>query len=174
MSDAQKTPLSRTLPSFATAQALNEIQKRGAALPGHVVAVNGALVTVNFDIDVSPPIHNVTMPVAMGQYVRLPIQAGDKGVAISCDAYLGGISGLGGGTADLTQRGNLSTLLWVPVSNANWSSVGESLVLTDATGATVLSIGPTGFSASFSGHTFTINSSGIYLDGTLWATHDHS
>lgn len=120
MSDAQKTPLSRTLSSFATQKALDEIEKRGAPLPGHVVSVSGAIVTVNFDVEgLSLP--QMTMPIIGAEYVRLPVQPGDKGQAWPSSVYLGGISGLGGGTADLTPRGNLSALLWVPVGSKSWS-----------------------------------------------------
>lgn len=123
MSNAQKTPLARTLPIFAQKKAVEEIEKRGYALPGHVTEVDGALVTVSFDIsDVT--LNPVTMPVFGAEYIRLPIQEGGKGVAFPCSVYIGGVSGLGGDgtTADLTTlQGNLSTLVWFPIGNKKWT-----------------------------------------------------
>lgn len=63
------------------------------------------------------------MPVATSEYARVPLQVGDKGFAIAADAYLGGNSGLGGGTADLTRRGNLTPLVFCPIGNTAWFSV---------------------------------------------------
>jgi len=61
----------------------------------------------------------------MPEYIRLPIQVGDKGVTFPADARLGGISGLGGGTADLSVPANLSALVFMPVSNQNWAPVTD-------------------------------------------------
>jgi hypothetical protein len=99
MTEAQKVPLSRSLSAFAQKKALSEIAKRGQALPGHVVAVSGAIVTVNFDVQ-GVTLPQVAMPLIGAEYIRWPIQVGDKGYAAAADAYLGGVSGLGGGTAD--------------------------------------------------------------------------
>lgn len=119
MSDAHKNPLSRTLSGFATQKALDEIAKIGLRLPGHVTAVSGAIVTVNFDVE-GLTLPQITMAAAMSRYARAPIQIGDLGYATTADAYLGGVTGLGGGVADSTQRGNLATLVWVPLGNKSW------------------------------------------------------
>lgn len=123
MTNAQKTPLSRTLSLFSQKKAEDEIQKRGYALPGHVTAVNGQIVTVSFDVS-GVTLNPVKMPIFGAEYIRLPVQVGDKGVAFPCSAYIGGVSGLGGDgtTADLTTlQGNLSTLVWFPIGNAKWA-----------------------------------------------------
>jgi len=57
----QKTPLSRTLPLLAQRQALDEIYKRGLALPGKVTAVDGPIVTVSFLVS-GVTLPQVTMP----------------------------------------------------------------------------------------------------------------
>jgi hypothetical protein len=41
-------------------------------------------------------------------------------MVMSADAYLGGMSGLGGGVADQIPRGNLSMLVWTPIGNKAW------------------------------------------------------
>lgn len=117
----QKTPLSRTLNLFAQKKAFDEIEKRGKALPGIVESVAGAIITVDFQVS-GVTLPKVAMPLFGPEYIRYPIQKGDKGVAFPADVYLGGMSGLGGGTADTTLRGNLSTLVWFPVANKAWTA----------------------------------------------------
>jgi len=103
----------------------------GKALPCHVVAVENNLVTVNFDILptdnlVLPP---VTIPVIGFEYIRYPIQIGDKGVTLAADVSLRGITGLGSGPVDLVKLPPLSTLFFVPLSNIHWGKV-DTQVLT--------------------------------------------
>lgn len=94
------------------------IQKLGRALPCHVVAVDGAIVTVAFEVNAAPQsLPNITIPKAESPWMRSATQVGDKGITMPADAYLGGISGLGGGVATLTQRANLTALQFVPTSN---------------------------------------------------------
>jgi hypothetical protein len=112
--------LQKSQNQLAINRAAQEIQKQGHALPCRVVAVNGAIVTVEFEVDTAPwTLPQITIPKAESPWIRMPTQMGDKGVTMPADVYLGGISGLGGGTADMRKRGNLSALVFVPVSNAN-------------------------------------------------------
>lgn len=190
MSQAQKTPFSRTLPLFAHAAALEEIKKRGDFLPGHVTAVAGQIVTVKFDIEGATFPGDLQMPVATSEYVRLPVQVGDLGVAIPSAVYLGGISGLGGGTANLTLRGNLSALLWLPVANKAWSAVDPNavvlrapngVVLEDEDGHTTATLTPASFvvnaqtsiTLQVGSHAIVINASGITIDGKPFLPHTH-
>jgi hypothetical protein len=159
MSRAQKTPLSRSLSTFAQKKALDEIAKRGMALPGHVVVVSGQIVTVNFDVD-GVTLPQVTMPVQGSKYIRLPIQKDDLGYALPGDVYMGGVSGLGGGTADLTPRGNLATLVWFPVGNKDWTVVPAGVVLdtpaVTATGNLSVANGASGVFTTMTGDTVTV------------------
>lgn len=199
MSQQQKIPLARTLPQLVERGATDEIGALGLALPGHVVAVSGAIVTVAFDV-AGATLPQVTMPVAGSQYVRLPIQVGDIGVAVPASVYLGGASGLGGGVATLYQRGNLSSLMWQPLGNKDWTAVNADYVvvqgpsgvqLQDLTGAVVATfdkssgvsitfgsgsvvMNASGVTLSFGAHNAVIDSSGITLDGILWDTHYHT
>ena len=208
--NVQKTPLVDTLNSFAAAKAQEAINILGKALPASVVSIPVAgvpIVTVKFEVNdpTFTTLPNVTVPVLGSEYIRVPLQTNPptKGVVFSIDAYLGGISGLGGGVADLTQRGNLSTLIFAPIGNTAFKAVdGNTLTLYGATNGTLIQdavkpasfvqIGPTeiGLSAvngaaqinmsknalilSCGGHTLTINSSGIMLDGITFATHVHT
>lgn len=178
MINAQKTPLSRTLSRFAQQKAVDEIQKRGYALPGHVTAVNGAIVTVSFDVsDVT--LNPVTMPIFGAEYIRLPVQVGDKGVAFPASVYIGGVSGLGGAgtTADLaTLQGNLSTLVWFPIGNKSWTVPPGSdadtlalyghlatLLLDSLSGDSSIKLTSSGITLTFGSASITMNSSGITL-----------
>lgn len=175
MSDIQKTPLSRTLSSLASAQALNEIQQRGLRLPGHVVAVSGAIVTVAFDV-IGITLPQVTMAAQMSKYMRLPIQVGDLGYATTADAYLGGVTGLGGGVADNTQRGNLSALVWVPVGNRSWSAIDStSTHLESANGQFTVDVSNSGITMAHAGTVlFQINTSGqVIINTRVFLNHDH-
>jgi hypothetical protein len=190
LTDAQKTPISRTLPAFTKQKSLEEIAQLGLAIPGVIVSVAGAIVTVNLQVKglTLPTVQQ--MPLASPEYIRLPIQPGDKGLAVPASFYLGGISGLGGGVADDTQCGNLATLYWVPIGSTRFSSVDPNavtvygpngVVLRDSESQTIFSLMPSGIQASsegsFSftagGHTLLINSAGISLDGILFALHTH-
>ena len=101
--NAQKTPYARAINQFAEQKVLDAIQTLGKALPCHVVAIAGSIVTVQFDITNTPfTLPNVTCPMFGPEYIRYPTQVGDLGVVISADCYIGGVSGLGGGVAELS------------------------------------------------------------------------
>lgn len=191
MSLAQKKPVSRTLSVFSQQKALDEIAKRGQALPGHVIAISGAIVTVNFDV-VGVTLPQVVMPLFGPEYIRYPIKVGDKGVAFPASVYMGGVSGLGGGIADTTLRGNLSTLVWFPCGNTSWSAVDPQAVTLYGPHGVVLQDSPTVTASVVAGqsnvtinanstitlqvgtHAIVINSSGITIDGKQFLTHHHS
>ena len=171
----QKTPLSRGLPKLAQRMAQDELEKRGWRLPGHVVAVSGPIVTVNFDVE-GLTLPQVKMAVATSKYMRAPIQINDTGYATTADAYLGGVTGLGGGTANLTKRGNLSNLVWVPLGNANWSTPDPTAsVIESANGQFVVSCGNSGITMSYNGTTLLqINTSGqVIINSRVFLNHDH-
>lgn len=135
--NAQKTGLGRALNRFAEKKALEAIALLGKALPASVVAVANSIVTVKFEIaSATLTLPNVTVPMAGPEYIRFPTQAGDKGVVFPADVYLGGVSGLGGGVADLSIQANLSALVFFPIGNKGWSD-------TDNPNATVI-YGPDG------------------------------
>lgn len=183
MTNAQKTPLTRTLNAFATRKAMEQIEQEGQALPGVVVSANGPIVTVNFQVK-NATIPQCTMPVFGSEYIRIPIQPGDKGVAFPASVFIGGVSGLGAGVADPNvPQANLSTLVWFPIGNKNWSAVdGNSVVMYGPNGVTVrdslnkasIVLTPTAITMTVGGKTIVINSSGVTIDGLLWDTHQHT
>ena len=173
--DQQKTPLSRTLTALSRSQAQDNTARIGLRLPGKVAAVSGSIVTVNFEAGI--PVQQMRMAVATSKYCRVPIQVGDEGFATTADAYLGGVTGLGGGTADLTQRGNLSALVWVPLGNAGWSTVDPtSMHLESADGSFTVDVANGGITMAYNGTTlFEINSSSqVIINSRVFLDHDHT
>lgn len=124
MADSVKLNPIRRLAQWQQAQISAAGNIRGQDLPCHVVNVRGAIVTVQFDIlpgTVNLP--QVTIPVMGFEYIRCPIQKGDKGVAVSASVSLRGVSGLGTGLADMSMMPSLTSLFFVPVGNINWEAV---------------------------------------------------
>lgn len=174
MTNAQKTPIARTLPLLTKRSAVSEIAKRWLALPAQVVSVQGAIVTVAFDVP-GQTLPKTAMPIATSKYGRAPVQAGDWGVAFPASQYIGRASGLGSGNyPPAALQYNLSAMVWEPVGNANWSEGNpQDYVLTDATGASVVTLAPTGITLAFGGHSIVIDSSGVTIDGKAFLTHEH-
>lgn len=126
--NAQKTPFVSTQSRFAEGKARDALQKTGKSLPCSVVKVSGAIITVRFEVQSGFTLPNVTVPLFGPEYIRYPIQPGDKGLVFAADAYLGGMSGLGGGVADLATRANLTSLVFFPMGNKFWSTVDPNSV----------------------------------------------
>jgi hypothetical protein len=187
-----KKPISLTQPLVSRTATQNENQQRAQGLPCHVVnVVSSGIVTIAFDVVNAPyTFPQVTVPVQTSQYERIPIQVGDKGWAVPADAYLGGASGLGGGTADLTRRGNLTTLAFQPLGNTSWPVVDlNAYVLNGPNGVTLQDTGainklvltPTGVALILTaggvtitvpnGQTLTINGN-LVVNGMITVTGD--
>ena len=167
----EKVWVQKSANQLAINRAQQAIQNTGRALPCHVVAVNGAIVTVAFDVNGSPQnLPNVTIPKAESPWIRMPTQIGDKGVTMPADAYLGGVSGLGGGVATLTQRANLTALVFVPVSNANSGPIDQNMaqiqgpsgvILQTEDGSVALTLNAYGITIKIGADTFTWSASGV-------------
>jgi hypothetical protein len=184
----QKTPLGLSLNRWARGKIAEQIQTQGRSLPCHVTAIKGSIVTVAFDVQAVPgqtaaTFPSVTIPIIGSEYVRLPIQVGCQGMTVAADTYLGGVSGLGGGTATLARPPNLTPLAFVPLGNVNFTAVnGNLLVLYGVNGVTIganstltpsIAITSTSITLTVGGKSIVINSSGITLDGVVWDTHQH-
>src|ERR1700744_122030 len=170
----------------AIGRAQQAIENTGNALPCRVVAVNGSIVTVSFEVQSQWTLPNITIPKAESAWIRMPTQVGDLGVTMPSDVYLGGGSGLGGGVADFRQRGNLSTLVFVPVSNSGSPPIDQnaaqiqgpngaivrttegttSSIATDQNGTTItfgsvsLVVNASGVTITVGGETFSVGSTG--------------
>lgn len=176
MSNEQKLPLARTLPRAIHNQVNDAFQREGQALPCSVVSVAGAIVTVKFEVNSAFTLPNVTVPLAGAEYIRYPIQKGDKGYVIPADARLAGMSGIGGGVSDLSQPANLTALVFFPFANAKWSNVDSQAVtiygpngvaLRDSQNKSNITLIPSGIAVSTD--TFTVNansSANIASSGT--------
>lgn len=171
--DPQKVPLVQSLPQFAGQSASDRIARLGQAFPCHVTAVQGQIVTVAFDVqgaNVTMP--SVTIPIATSQYDWIPVQVGDKGYAAAAAVYLGGVSGIGGGIAELVQPGNLTALVFVPVSNKAWTASngnqrivqGPQGVLIQTTSGTItVDVTPTGILITATGEPVTIKGTSVTI-----------
>lgn len=123
--NSQKTHLAVELQKFNQQKVLSALQQLGKALPCSVVSVSGSIVTVKFEVNSTFTLPVVTMPIFGPEYIRYPTKVGDLGVTVAADAYLGGVSGLGGGVADLTSPANLSALFFMPVASTKWTPTDD-------------------------------------------------
>ena len=167
-----KTPFAQTMNTFAQRKVQDNLQQQGQVLPCSVVAVlhNGTAVTVAFQVDQSLgyTIPQVTMPVAISEYVRIPIQVGDTGIALSASTRLGGISGLGSGLAPLNTPSNLGALVFMPISNIGWSSIDSTaVVISSAHGESVVTISDTEVSLVQGSTSIVLSGGNVNINGTL-------
>ncbi|EPE9488079.1 hypothetical protein ACSPLA_005084 [Escherichia coli] len=129
MSIDQKLNFGSSMNRFAERKVEDALQKAGKVLPASVVKQDGNMITVAFELrDIPYVLPQVTIPLFGPQYIRYPMQPGDKGIVIPADTYLGGVSGQGGGIADLTPPANLSALVYLPISNTEWEAVDGNVV----------------------------------------------
>lgn len=177
MSLEQKVPFAVSLNNAIDRKIENSNQNLGQILPCTVTAVDGAIVTVNFEVLSGaltlPP---VTCPIAEPEYIRLPVQVGDKGVCMAASTRLGGVSGLGQGLAPLSNPSNLGSLIFVPIGNKNWFSVnGQYLVMYGIDGVEIttkqldvkLTLNHSGIVIDLHGGTLVVNNGDTTMNGNL-------
>jgi hypothetical protein len=152
-----------------------------------VTAVKGQVVQVAFQVaaiagQTNPTLPSVTIPIATSYYDWLPVRVGDTGVAVSADAYLGGISGLGGGVASLARPGNLTALVFLPVAHASWSVPDATqrvvqgaggVLVRDTSNHSSINTTPEAITMICQGHTLVMNATGLVFDGIVFGTHAH-
>lgn len=156
--NAQKTHLARTLNRFAEQKVIDVLAQGGKSLPCRVTAVTGSIVTVKFELDTSFTLPEVTCPMFGPEYIRYPTRVGDLGIVISADVYIGGISGLGGGTADFTPQSNLSALIFLPIASTAWSPTDDpnAVVIYGPNGAVIRTVSKN--------TTLTVSADGVTID----------
>lgn len=185
--DHLKKPFVRTINDFAEGKIAQAIQKLGKALPCVIIGVDGAIVTVAFQVTSGYTLPNVTVPTSQSKYIREPYQVGDLGVVFPADVSIAGVSGLvsqqGVGLAGLVQPANLSALMFFPAANKDYSTEDPNAVtlrgpngavIKDVTNASSIVLTPTGITMTCGGHTIVINSTGVIIDGKVFLTHEHS
>lgn len=129
MSIDNKLNFASSMNRFTERKIENALQKSGKVLPASVVKQTGNMITVSFELrDIPYVLPQVTIPLFGPQYIRYPMQPGDKGIVIPADTYIGGVSGQGGGIADMTPPANLSALVFLPISNTEWQGVDGQVV----------------------------------------------
>ena len=172
MSLGQKIPLAQSISAYVQQAIESNQMSDGLQLPCRVVAVDGSIVTVTFEIDNNGEytFPQVKMPVAQSTYVRLPVQIGDLGLCVSADVRIGGITGLGtkGALAPLVKPFNLSALIFIPVGATDWEAVDPNAVninapngavIRDTGNNCVITLTPTGV-------TLVVGSTNISVSGT--------
>lgn len=198
----EKLWLQQRLNKAAIEKAKEAILATGRALPCKVESISGSIVTVSFELDTSPwVLPKITIPKAESNWVRMATQVGDTGFTVPADVYIGHISGLGESSSSiLSKPANLSSLVFVPVSNSNSPSpnnnasvvqgpdgfIGQttqgtaSSVVTNQSGttvtfgSTVLSIDATSITMTAGGKTIKLDSSGFTIEGKEFFSHQHS
>lgn len=119
----QQLWIQRDVNNLAATRAMEAIEQTGRALPCRVTEVHGSIVTVAFEVSGPWTLQPLTLPKAESQWMRAPTQVGDFGITMPADTYLGGVSGLGGGVADLTvDYGNMTALVWVPIGSTTFAA----------------------------------------------------
>lgn len=190
MSIEQKLNYARNMNRFTDQKLEEAFQSAGKVLPASIVSQSGNRVTVSFELRDTPYVFpQVTIPLFGPQYIRYPMQPGDKGIVIPADTYLGGVSGQGGGVADLTPPANLSALVFLPISNTEWEGVdGQVLTLYGPEGVTIRDAGsnttflltpqsitiatPDSFKVTVGGTVLTLTQEGWSLSGQSGALQD--
>ncbi len=172
-SSAQKKQLALSLSRAMSSAVSDGQQLQGQGLPCHVVSIDCGIVTVAFDVSSgSFTLPQVTCPVAESLYVLLPIQVGDKGVAIAANARLGGASGLGAGNAPLVTPSNLGGLVFVPIGNKAWTTPDTDAVVVQGPNGVVartmneaatVTISRANIRLDWNGATVVLDASGITL-----------
>lgn len=127
MSQNQKLNYGKSMNNFAEQKIADAGQIGGRPLPAVVVAQSGRMITVSVSINSLYTIPELTVPIMGPEYLRYPMQPGDKGLLIPMGIYIGGMSGQGGGTADLTIPQNLSAMVFLPISNTEWQDVDPNV-----------------------------------------------
>lgn len=180
MSIDNKLNFASSMNRFTERKIENALQKSGKVLPASVVKQTGNMITVSFELrDIPYVLPQVTIPLFGPQYIRYPMQPGDKGIAIPADTYIGGVSGQGGGIADMTPPANLSALVFLPISNTEWQGVDgqvvtvygpEGVTLRDSGSNTTFLLKPDSIAISTpDSFTVTVGGTVFSLTGSKWS-----
>ena len=193
MDQSRKLPIFQNLVETARQQSQRTEHMSPRTMPASVVSVSGQIVTVKFEVKSEFNLPQIQVPIFGSEYIRIPVQPGCKGILIPSDYYLGGISGLGAGTATLAKQGNLSNLSFFPIGNKNWSSVdkdtltlygvkgveimdkqgGNSLIsikddaISMTNGSSSVTVSSNGSEISHGSNSVKADSSGVTVTGTL-------
>lgn len=168
MSNGQKNFFMKSLAAHGQAAIDGNANLDGKGWPCHVTKVNGSIVTVMFDIlpgDYNLP--EVTIPVFGPEYIRYPIQVGDKGVTVPLSVSIRNVTGLGVGLPDLSTPPSLTALFFMPVGNINWEGVDPDQVTIYGPNGILLQTTGKDSSVNIEPGKITIKAEHIYLNGII-------
>lgn len=183
---ATKAWVQSSLNEIARARVNERIDREGRALPCRVVSIEGAMVTVAFELDSNPyTLPNIELPKAESPWVRMATQPGDKGLTLPANVYLGHISGLGARIPNIEHSTDLADLVFVPVSNANSpppninaSTIqgpdGAIIRTTQGSTQSNITVDQSGITLTYGGSTIKLDSSGVYIQGKKFLSHEHT
>jgi len=167
MSDSQKFAFGKALSNMVQVQADDRAAISGRSLPCHVVAVKGQIVTVQFDmLPDGKQYPQVTIPVATFEYLRYPIQNGDKGVTVAADVSLRGVSGLGTGIASASFVASLTPLFFVPLANAGWTAEDPNKIVLYGPDGAIIKTADGASSVTVEQGKITEKADAIYMEAT--------
>lgn len=130
MSSGQKYSFNVALSEMIQQKTADINALAGRLLPAHVVAVSGQLVTVHFDILPEPGVvyPDVTIPIATFEYLRWPVQVGDKGVTLCADVSLALQTGQGINLPSRAAPPSLTALYFLPLASTQFSEVDPNKI----------------------------------------------
>lgn len=131
MNNVQKIPFQQSLGATAKSGAESAISMLSRSLPASVTEVKNSRVKVKFEVLSDYNLPEIEVPIAGSEYVREPIQKGDRGVLIPCGTSVSEISGEAEGAPNLDTPPNLSALIFFPIGNKKWKAINpRELTLT--------------------------------------------
>ncbi|MGL5386629.1 MAG: phage baseplate protein [Serratia sp. (in: enterobacteria)] len=168
MSNSQKISPLKTLAEFSQGAARDNTSILGKVLPCHVVKVEGAIITVKFDVlpgDFNIP--EVKIPLSGAEYIRYPIQVGDKGIALAASVSIRDVSGLGVGLPDMSTPPSLTALVFHPISNVDWIAFDPDQVTIHGPKGVLLQTTGADSSINIEPGKISITAADIYLNGII-------
>lgn len=138
MSNSQKYPPLQALSELINNLIDNKLSIKGRQLPCYVIAVQNQFVTVRFDLLPDGVVYpEITIPILTWEYIRIPVQIGNKGITLAADVSLRNVSKQEG-VANRSVLPSLTPLFFVPVSNVQWSKEdGKKVVIVGPEGAII-------------------------------------
>jgi hypothetical protein len=117
--NALVTPLAYSLADLARIGSQNKNQQISQPIPVSITKIHGELVQVKIEAKgrgIPYTIPEFIVPQSFSEWIREPTQVGDKGWLVESNYYLGGMSGLNGGTANYYDRSNLTNMVFQHIS----------------------------------------------------------
>lgn len=194
MDFSKRLPVAQNLATAIDWRVKTLTQLQGWELPCTVVAVDDSkgFVTVNFEVQNTPfTIPRITIPVVGWEYIRLPIQVGDRGITRKIDVEITSISGQGSTPPNISDAGNLTGVLaFAPIMNKEFVNSDDpnavliygpnGVILRTVDGSSKITINADGIVLECGDGRIEITDGAVSIDGTLtingeaYLSHQHS